>query len=99
NAQGRFWPYHDRLFAEPSKLSEADLKRTAAALGLDTARFNACVDSHQYKDVVDADLKAGQEAGVTGTPAFFINGRELTGAQPFEAFKRIIDEELGLQKR
>ena len=47
----------------------------------------------------DADLKAGQDAGVTGTPAFFINGRELTGAQPFEAFTRIIDEELQLKKR
>jgi protein-disulfide isomerase len=99
NAQGRFWPYHDRLFADPSKLSDADLKRAAAELGLDTARFNACLDSHQFKGVVDTDLQAGQDAGVTGTPAFFINGRELTGAQPFETFQRIIEEELQLKKR
>jgi len=99
NSQGRFWPYHDRLFADPSKLSDADLKRTAAELGLDTARFNACVDSHQFKGVVDADVQAGQDAGITGTPAFFINGRELTGAQPFEQFQRIIDEELQHTKR
>ena len=99
NEQGRFWPYHDRLFANASKLSDADLKQAAAELGLDTGRFNACVDSHKFRASVDADLKAGQDAGVSGTPAFFINGRELTGAQPFEAFKRIIDEELGLQKR
>jgi protein-disulfide isomerase len=68
-------------------------------LGLDGARFNACVDSHKFKSVVDADVKAGDEAGVSGTPAFFINGRVLTGAQPFEAFKRVIDEELELKKR
>ena len=99
NAQGRFWPYHDRLFANPSKLSDEELKRAAAELGLDTARFNACFDSHQFKDVVDADLQAGQDAGVSGTPAFFINGRELTGAQPFEKFQQIIDEELQLKRR
>ena len=99
NAQGRFWPYHDRLFANPSKLSEGDLKRAAAELGLDTARFNACFDSHQFKETIDADLQVGQDAGVTGTPAFFINGREITGAQPFELFQRIIDEELQLKKR
>jgi protein-disulfide isomerase len=92
--QGQFWPYHDRLFANPGKLTDADLKQSAAELRLDTARFNACVDSHKYKDFVDADVKAGQEAGVSGTPAFFINGRELTGAQPFETFKKVIDEEL-----
>jgi protein-disulfide isomerase len=99
NAQGRFWPYHDRLFANPSKLSDDELKRAAAELGLDTARFNACFESHQFKTVVDADVLAGQDAGVTGTPAFFINGRELTGAQPFEQFQKIIDEELQLKKR
>jgi protein-disulfide isomerase len=99
NAQGRFWQYHDRLFGDPSKLSDADLKRTAAELGLDTARFNACFDSHEYRSVVDADLQAGQDAGITGTPAFFINGRELTGAQPFDEFQRIIEEELQLKKR
>jgi protein-disulfide isomerase len=99
NEQGQFWAYHDRLFANPSQLNDADLKRHAAELRLDTSRFNACVDSHKYKDIVDADLKAGQDAGVSGTPAFFINGRELTGAQPFEAFRRIIDEELTAAKR
>ena len=87
-----------RLFETPSKLADPDLRQAAAELRLDTARFNACLDSHKYKDAVEADIKAGQEAGVSGTPAFFINGRELTGAQPFDAFKRIIDEELSLKK-
>jgi protein-disulfide isomerase len=99
NEQGQFWAYHDRLFGVPGKLSDADLKKTAADLGLDPGRFNACVDQHRYKSVVDADTQAGAEAGVSGTPAFFINGRLLSGAQPFDAFKRVIDEELELKKR
>jgi protein-disulfide isomerase len=99
NEQDRFWPYHDRLFADSGKLSDADLKQAAAALGMDMPRFNTCVGEHKYRSVVDADAKAGSEAGVTGTPAFFINGRPLVGAQPYEEFKRIIDEELELKKR
>jgi protein-disulfide isomerase len=96
--QGKFWPYHDRLFANPSRLGAADLKQHAVELGLDSSRFNACVDTRKYKAQVDADTQAGQEAGVNGTPAFFVNGRMLSGAQPFEAFKRIIDDELSLKK-
>ena len=99
NEQGQFWPYHDRLFGEPGKLSDADLKQSAATLGLDAAKFNACVDQHKYRAVVDTDAQAGNDAGVTGTPAFFINGRLLSGAQPFDAFKRVIDEELELKKK
>lgn len=96
--QGKFWQYHDDLFRDPSKLADNDLKTRAAAIGVDVARFNACFDSHKYKAEVDQDIKEAEEAGVTGTPAFFINGRSLSGAQPFEAFKRIIDEELSLKK-
>jgi protein-disulfide isomerase len=97
--QGKFWEYHDRLFANTSKLGDADLKQHAAALGLEAGKFNACFDSHKYKAHVDADVQAGEEAGVNGTPAFFVNGRMLSGAQPFESFKRLIDEELELKKR
>jgi protein-disulfide isomerase len=92
--QGKFWPYHDRLFANPSKLSAGDLKQAAAELGLDTAKFNACVDSHKEQAKVEADVRAGEDAGVDGTPAFFINGRMISGAQPFDVFKKVIDEEL-----
>ncbi len=98
NEQSQFWAYHDRLFGEPGKLSDADLKQTAVTLGLNAAQFNKCVDDHKYQSVVETDAKAGTEAGVTGTPAFFINGRLLAGALPFEAFKRIIDEEIALKK-
>jgi protein-disulfide isomerase len=97
--QGQFWPYHERLFAHPTKLTDGDLKQAAAELGMNSGRFNDCVDSHKYKAKVDADIKAGTEAGINGTPAFFINGRLLSGAQPFDAFKRIIDDELDLKKR
>ena len=97
--QGQFWQYYDRLFADQTKLSGESLKQSAAAIGLDTGRFGACVDTHKYKDRVDTDIKEGNEAGVSGTPAFFINGRLLSGAQPFDAFKRLIDEELELKRK
>jgi protein-disulfide isomerase len=96
--QGKFWPYHDKLFASPSQLSEPDLKKHAAELGLDASKFDACVDSHKYKAQVETDAQAGEQAGVNGTPAFFINGRLLSGAQPFDAFKRIIDDELASKR-
>jgi protein-disulfide isomerase len=94
NEQGQFWAYHDRLFADQSKLGNNDLKASAAALGMDAEKFNSCFDSHKYKARVDADMQAGNEAGVNGTPAFFINGRLLSGAQPYDEFKKVIDEEL-----
>jgi protein-disulfide isomerase len=97
NEQGKFWAYHDRLFADPAKITEAGLKQTAKDVGLDAGRFDTCVDSHRFRDAVDADLKAGLAAGVSGTPAFFINGRPLLGDPSFDGFKRIIDEELALK--
>jgi protein-disulfide isomerase len=92
--QDKFWPYHDRLFSSAGKLSGSDLKEHAAALGLEASSFNACVDSRKYQKDVEVDVEAANALGVNGTPAFFINGRALNGAQPFDAFKRIIDEEL-----
>jgi protein-disulfide isomerase len=92
--QGKFWQYHDQLFANQSRMTAADLKQHAVQLGLDVEKFNTCVDERRYQPDVDADVAAAQAAGVTGTPAFFINGRHVSGAQPFEVFKQIIDEEL-----
>jgi protein-disulfide isomerase len=96
--QGKFWQFHDKLFGDQSKLGDEDFKQHAAQLGLDTAQFNACVDSRKYQVEIDNDIHAGDEAGVSGTPAFYINGRMLSGAQPFEAFKSIIDEELNAKR-
>ena len=94
NEQGKFWEYHDKLFANQKGLEDTNLKQYAVDLGLDATKFNQCLDSAKYKADVQNDAKEGQEVGVTGTPAFFINGRFLSGAQPFDGFKAIIDDEL-----
>jgi protein-disulfide isomerase len=92
--QGKFWQLHDTMFADQSKLAAADLKADAKKLGLDTAKFNDCLDKGKYKSAIEADMEQGRTLGVDGTPAFFINGRPLTGAQPFDKFQSTIDEEL-----
>jgi predicted DsbA family dithiol-disulfide isomerase len=91
---GQFWEMHDLLWANTAKLQVADLKAHAGTLGLDVARFGQCLDSGRYAGLVEADLRAGQGYGVSGTPAFFVNGRPLVGAQPFDAFAQVIDDEL-----
>jgi protein-disulfide isomerase len=96
--QGKFWEYHDRLFANSARLTDADLKAHAAAVGLDAPSFSACFDGHQQKARVEADIAAGEAAGVNGTPAFFINGRAIDGAQPYDVFQHVIDEELARKK-
>jgi protein-disulfide isomerase len=92
--QGKFWQFHDAMFADQSKLTPADLKADAKKLGLDTAKFDDCLDKGKYKAAIEADLTQGKDLGIDGTPAFFINGRPLTGAQPFDKFQTTIDEEL-----
>jgi protein-disulfide isomerase len=94
NAQGKFWEYHDKLFENTRALANDNLKQYAKDLGLDAAAFDKCFDSGQFKDAVQKDYQEGQKFGVRGTPAFFVNGRFVSGAQPFDAFKLIIDEEL-----
>jgi protein-disulfide isomerase len=92
--QGKFWPMHDKMFGNQEKLTVDDLKGYAKAIGLDSAKFEKCLDSGEKKAVVDEDEKAGQTAGVNGTPAFFINGIFVNGAQPYEQLKQTIDREL-----
>jgi len=82
------------LFANQRALDGASLKKYAADLALDTEAFNACLDGGEFRASVQQDFSEGAEIGVTGTPAFFVNGRFLSGAQPFEQFKQLIDEEL-----
>lgn len=94
NDQGKFWEMHDTLFANQKALGVEDLKKHAATLKLDTKKFNACLDSGEKAAIVKADMADGSKVGVTGTPAFFINGIMLSGAQPFSEFKSIIDDEL-----
>ena len=92
--QGKFWPYHDKLFASPPKSSPEILKGLAKEVGLDMSAFETCFDAGKYQAAVKKDIEEGQRVGVTGTPAFFINGRLVSGAQPLDAFARVIDDEL-----
>jgi protein-disulfide isomerase len=96
--QGKFWDYHDRLYADSSKFTEDELKKAATDVGLVVEAFGACLASGKFKGAVQKDLLEGAQLGLTGTPAFFINGREISGAQPLEAFTAIIEEELGQAK-
>jgi protein-disulfide isomerase len=92
--QGKYWDMHEKLFANQKALEPAALKGYAKDLKLDQAKFDKCLDSGEKAKVVETNKKAGEKLGVTGTPAFFINGIQLTGAQPFEEFKSVIDQEL-----
>jgi predicted DsbA family dithiol-disulfide isomerase len=91
--QGKFWEMHDRLFASQTLLVP-DLKRYAAELGLKAETFDTCLDSGRHAAEWTKGLADGARYGVTGTPAFFINGRPLVGARPFEDFAQVIDDEL-----
>jgi protein-disulfide isomerase len=92
--QGKFWQFRDAMFADQSKLAPTDLKATAKKLGLNTAQFDACSDKGKFDSQIKGDQAAGEKLGVDGTPAFFIDGRPLTGAQPIASFEQIIDDEL-----
>jgi protein-disulfide isomerase len=94
NEQGKFWQYHDVLYANAPKAEAADLKSNAEKVGLNVPAFEKCVESGKFRDVVQKDVDDGARLGVNGTPTFFINGRLLSGAQPVESFTAIIDEEL-----
>jgi len=92
--QGKFWEYHDQLFANQQALLPGDLKKYAADLGLDAAQFDQCVDSAKYGERVSEGVAQGTRLGVNSTPTVYINGRLVAGAQPYETFAAIIDEEL-----
>ncbi len=91
--QGKFWEFHEKLFGGGG-LEEADLVAYGEAVGLDKEKFEACVKERRYQAKVEADSLAGREAGVSGTPAFFVNGIMLSGAKPVEAFVEVIEREL-----
>jgi protein-disulfide isomerase len=92
--QGKYWEYHDRLFANQQTLQVDDLKAHAATLGLDPAKFDACLDSSRYGDRVRSGVAQGNRLGVNSTPTIYINGRLVAGAQPYEVIAAVIDEEL-----
>ncbi len=94
NQQGKFWEMHDLMFDDQTGLSVAALEEKAQSLGLDEAAFQECLNSSQFAERVQTDVRAGAVAGVTGTPALFINGRALVGNIPYARIAEIIDEEL-----
>lgn len=98
--QDKFWQMHDAMFANQGALSADGLKATAAKLGMDSDKFNQCLDSNKYQDAVLADRQAGAAVGVRGTPALFVNGQPVSGgAVAYEKLAGIIDRELAQQEQ
>jgi protein-disulfide isomerase len=94
--QGKYWDMHEILFGSQDQWSSSDdavpfFKQSAGTLKLDQAKFDACLDGDKYAAKIQADMQEGTLAGVSGTPAFRVNGMPLSGAQPFEQFKQVID--------
>ena len=94
NAQGKFWEMHDKLFANQQALDRPSLEKYASELGLDMNKFKSDLDTGKWKKKVDEEQAEGNKIGARGTPSFFVNGKSLVGAQPYEAFKAKIDEEI-----
>ncbi len=92
--QGNFWTYHDELFANQDKLGTDYFKSLAEELNLDVTNFDECVSSKEFLSQINLDKQAASEAGIKGTPASVINGEMVTGAQPYNSFKVIIDKKL-----
>ncbi len=97
NEQGKFWEFHDLTFKNQQALTREQFITYAQQLGVDVASFTTCLDSQKYMDKVKKDVADAQTLGVNGTPAFFVNGRFISGAQPYTVFASYIDQELGKQ--
>ena len=93
--QGKFWEFHDKLFANQRQIKMDNLKQYAQELGLDMPRFEKDMLDLKNKTSIDADMAEASAMGLTGTPGFFINGRFLSGAKPYGEFKTLVDKALG----
>ena len=91
---GKYWEYHDRLFEVQPKFSREELIRYATDLHIPADSFMQCLDGGRFRAKVEADMEEGRRLGISGTPTFFINGRRLVGAQPYEQFKSAIERAL-----
>jgi protein-disulfide isomerase len=85
-----FWKYHDKLFANQQAIKQPDLEKYAEELGLDMNKFKAALNNRTHKAQVEKDMEVAKQAGVSGTPAFTVNGYFVSGAQPFPAFNKVI---------
>jgi predicted DsbA family dithiol-disulfide isomerase len=95
--QGKFWELHDKLFLDPQKLKPDNVRKYAREVGLDMKKFEEDLLKPETKAKLDADMAEAKTLGITGTPGFFINGRFLSGAKPFEEFAQAINAELKRQ--
>lgn len=91
---GKYWEYHDEIYKNQGSLGTALFEQISSRLGLPMDEWKKCMEDKKVKDAVRNDYNEGVKLGVRGTPAFFINGKMLSGAQPYDNFKKIIDEEL-----
>ena len=94
HSQGKFWEFHDLLFANQKAIQRADLEKYAEQLGLNMGKFKADLDGGKFKKAVENDMAQARSAGISGTPSFLINGKKFVGAQPFESFKTEVDAAL-----
>jgi protein-disulfide isomerase len=94
NEQGKFWEFHDDLFAKSPQIADEQILAIANALSLDIAKFEECTKTRRFQANVDADVAAGKQAGVAGTPAFFVNGVPLAGGRAVDDFAKVINAEL-----
>ena len=92
--QGKFWPFHDEVFANFGHLTREDLEAAAKTAGLDLAAFRAALDARTYRDVVEADAADGVALGVDGTPTMFVNGHPINGAMEETTFDALLDNEI-----
>ncbi len=92
--QGKFWEFHDLMFTDATARSREAYIQFAEDNALDVAAFTECIDSGKHSGEVTLDLIDGQGLGIRGTPAFYINGRMVSGAQPYEVFQTVIEAEL-----
>jgi len=95
HAQGKFWEYHDKLFADQSKLERPALEQVAKDVGLNVGEFKKALDEKKFAPAVDADMKLGEEVAVEGTPTMFVNGQRVTDPTDFDAVAKLIDAALG----
>lgn len=98
NEQGKFREMHAKLMAPDRALTREKILEAAKEIGLDVDRFTKDLDSHSQKTAIDEMTGEAMRLGADGTPASFINGRFLSGAQPYEAFKKLVDEEIAKAK-
>jgi protein-disulfide isomerase len=92
--QGKFWPIEEKIFENQRALEDADLEKYAKDVGVDFSKWKKCVTDGAPKEMINKDIADAMRLGARGTPAFYINGRFLSGAQPFPAFDQIVSEEL-----